>query len=264
MDELKPWLEGAFRWIHVVAGVLWIGLLYFFNWVNAQVMPKLDAATKQKVVPELLPRALFFFRWGAAYTWITGVLLLHLVYHQGKQSTMMAIPDADPASKQWLQPALIALAMVLIAPFVYDALWKAMAKNAKAAIAVSFLLAAGAAYVFSQVLGFNARTTTIHLGGLFGTIMAFNVWFRIWPAQRKIIAGIQSGTPADPAQPALAGLRSKHNTFMSVPLIYAMLAQHNIVMWRYDWWGLAIVVLIGWAVTWLIFRKSASAEAAKF
>jgi len=264
VDELKPWLEIIFRWTHVVSGVLWIGLLYFFNWVNAQVMPKLDAAAKQKVVPELLPRALFFFRWGAAYTWITGVLLLHLVYHQGKQSMMLDLPDADPTSGQWIRPALIALAIVLIAPFVYDALWKAMAKKAQAGIVVSFLLAVGVFYVFSEMLEFNARTTTIHMGGLFGTIMAFNVWFRIWPAQRKIIAGIQSGTPADPALPALAGLRSKHNTFMSVPLIYAMLATHNVVMWQYDWWGLAIVVLIGWAVTWLIFRKSASAGPARF
>lgn len=259
MDELKPWLEGIFRWTHVVAGVLWIGLLYFFNWVNAQVMPKLDAATKQKVVPELLPRTLFFFRWGAAYTWITGLLLLHLIYQQGGVGVMMAGVDSGVANAQW-----IGLAMVLIAPVVYDILWKAMAKNAQAGVAVSFLLTAGALYVFSQVLGFNTRTSTIHLGGMFGTIMAFNVWMRIWPAQRKIIGGIKSGTPADAALPAMAGLRSKHNTFMSVPLIYTMLAQHNGVTWRYDWWGLLIVVAIGWAVTWLIYRKSASAGPAQF
>jgi len=263
VDELAPWLDVIFRWTHVVAGVLWIGLLYFFNWVNAQVAPKLDGPTKQKVLPELLPRALFFFRWGAAYTWITGVLLLHLVYHQGVMKSLSAAgPDGAAAGVPGA--VWIGLGMVLVAPFVYDALWKAMAKNAQAGIAVSFLLAVAAMYVFSEVLGYDGRTMTIHLGGLFGTIMAFNVWFRIWPAQRQIIAGIKSGTPADAALPALAGLRSKHNTFMSVPLIYSMLAQHNSVTWEFGWWGMAIVVLIGWGVTWLIFRKSASAAPAQF
>src|SRR5437762_12062359 len=76
-------LEGIFRWIHVVAGVLWIGLLYFFNWVNSAFAPTMDAETKKKVVPELMPRALFWFRWGAAFTWVTGLLLLLLVYYHG-------------------------------------------------------------------------------------------------------------------------------------------------------------------------------------
>jgi uncharacterized membrane protein len=255
VDELAPWLDAIFRWTHVVAGVLWIGMLYFFNWVNAQVAPKLDGPTKQKVLPELLPRALYFFRWGAAYTWVTGVLLLHLVYHQG----VMKGVTFGVAGGQW-----IGFAMILIAPFIYDALWKAMAKNVQAGIAVSFLLAVAAMYVFSEVLGFDGRAMTIHLGSMFGTIMAYNVWFRIWPAQRQIIAGIKSGTPADAALPAMAGLRSKHNTFMSVPLIYAMLAQHNSVTWEFGWWGMAIVVLIAWCVTWLIFRKSASAAPTLF
>jgi len=262
MDELTPWLEGLFRWTHVVAGVLWIGILYFFNWVNAQLMPKLDGPTKQKVVPELLPRALFFFRWGAAYTWITGILLLHLVYHQGGQAVMMTQGGAlegIQAQAHW-----IGLAMIFIAPFVYDALWKSMAKNAQAGYAVSLLLIVAVCWVFSELLGFNARTMSIHLGGLLGTIMAYNVWLRIWPAQRKIIAGVASGTPADAALPAMAGLRSKHNTYMSVPLIYTMLTQHNGVTWSYSWWGMSIAVVIGWLTTWLIFRKSASPAASAY
>ena len=80
--EVMPIIESLFRWIHVIAGVLWIGLLYFFNWVNANVMPKLDAETKKKLVPELMPRALYWFRWGAAFTWITGVFCCcYLFYH---------------------------------------------------------------------------------------------------------------------------------------------------------------------------------------
>src|SRR5512138_462359 len=71
------------RWIHVVVGILWIGHLYFFNFVNAQVAKTYDADSKKKVVPELMPRALYFFRWGAAWTWLTGILLLAIVFYHG-------------------------------------------------------------------------------------------------------------------------------------------------------------------------------------
>src|SRR6266436_6602512 len=76
-------LEAIFRWMHVFAGIIWIGHLYFFNWVNGPLQAKLDGPTKKLLVPELMPRALFWFRWGAAWTWITGVLLLMLVYYHG-------------------------------------------------------------------------------------------------------------------------------------------------------------------------------------
>ena len=76
--------RSLFRWIHVLAGVIWIGHLYFFNFVNAPFQGKLDGPTKKAVNPELLPRALWWFRWGAAWTWVTGVLLLLLVYYHGR------------------------------------------------------------------------------------------------------------------------------------------------------------------------------------
>ena len=76
-------LEPIFRWLHIFAGVMWIGLLYFFNFVNSGFAPTMDPETKKKVFPELLPRALFWFRWGAAWTWITGLLLLMLVFYHG-------------------------------------------------------------------------------------------------------------------------------------------------------------------------------------
>ena len=79
-------LEAIFRWMHVFVGIIWIGHLYFFNWVNGPFAAKLDGATKKTVVPELMPRALFWFRWGAAWTWITGVLLLALVYLHDQQT----------------------------------------------------------------------------------------------------------------------------------------------------------------------------------
>src|SRR5437879_2699279 len=82
MDVVNGWLEPLFRWIHVVAGVAWIGHLYFFNFVNAQFAKTLDTDCKPKVVPELMPRALYWFRWGAMYTWISGALLLGTIYYR--------------------------------------------------------------------------------------------------------------------------------------------------------------------------------------
>src|SRR5262245_30660485 len=83
--------EGLFRWIHVVAGITWIGHLYFFNWVNAHFAATMDGDTKKKVVPELMPRALYWFRWGAAFTWLTGLMLAGLVFY------MVSRPDGMPA-----------------------------------------------------------------------------------------------------------------------------------------------------------------------
>src|SRR5215468_10487346 len=93
---VSEWLELVFRWIHVVAGIAWIGHLYFFNFVNAQVAKTYDADSKKKVVPELMPRALYWFRWGAAWTWITGFLLAGIIYYSSPNllppdSTMSAM-----------------------------------------------------------------------------------------------------------------------------------------------------------------------------
>src|SRR5438128_610755 len=80
MDQLVQYLDPIFRWFHIFFGIMWIGLLYWFNFVNIPFGATMDADTKKKVIPELIPRALFWFRWGAAYTWILGILLVYIVY----------------------------------------------------------------------------------------------------------------------------------------------------------------------------------------
>src|SRR5881394_2444006 len=133
--EISNWLNLVFRWLHVIAGVMWIGHLWFFNFVNSQVVKTYDADTKKKIVPELMPRALYWFRWGAAYTWITGVLLLGLVYYMGQQAL------ANGAD--WSAGAGIMIAVTFLAVFIYDPLWKSsLANNLRAAVIVSFILLA--------------------------------------------------------------------------------------------------------------------------
>jgi uncharacterized membrane protein len=178
-------LEAIFRWMHVFAGIIWIGHLYFFNWVNGPFQGKIDGPTKKVVNPELMPRALYWFRWGAAYTWITGVLLLMLVYYHGQQ--VLA------SGAEWSAGTIIMIVVTFVAVFLYDALWKTgLANNLRAAVITSYVLLAIVVALFVYFGNFSYRGTLIHTGALFGTIMAFNVWFRIWPAQQKIAAGCQS------------------------------------------------------------------------
>src|SRR6185503_1588281 len=149
-----------FRWIHVFAGIMWIGLLYFFNFVNSNFAPTMDGDTKKKVVPELMPRALFFFRWAAMVTLIAGLVLLYINYMGPTKSA-----DFTTARGHWIM-----------------------------------------------------------MGAGLATYMWFNVWFIIWPCQRKIIGGIKAGTPAAPEIVKRAALASKINVYSSIPMLFAMLA----------------------------------------
>src|SRR5688572_15359272 len=149
-------LEAIFRWLHVFAGIIWIGHLYFFNWVNGPLQAKLDGPTKKALVPELMPRALYWFRWGAAYTWVTGFVLLAIVYYMG------GVLVRDDAGLPNGAGHGISVGILVIGWVVYDLLWKSgLAKNEKAGAAVSFVLTA-AAFGLSQV--FVGRAVFIHIG----------------------------------------------------------------------------------------------------
>ncbi|GAC1344391.1 MAG: hypothetical protein NVS2B9_20770 [Myxococcales bacterium] len=255
---VSEYLNLLFRWIHVVAGILWIGHLWFFNFVNAQVAKTYTPEGKKQVLPELMPRALYWFRWGAAYTWVTGLLLLVLVYFLGG-----ALAN-DASGMKPHAAGGVGLVAVVIGFAIYDQLWKNM-KNEQTGAVISFLLLAVFTFAMSRIM--SGRAVFIFVGSLFGTIMAANVWMRIWPSQRRIIAGVKGTGPApDPSVAALAGLRSKHNTYMSVPLILTMISNHFPGVYGSDlgWVWLLVLVLAGWAATKFLYTKSASPEAAAF
>ena len=256
--DMKDLVQMLLRWGHIVAGVLWIGHLWFFNFVNGPFAGTMDGPTKQKVVPELMPRALFWFRWGAAWTWITGVLLLGLVYLMPWKSIMFDMgPDNLPG--KWTAGAWVMLALVFVAPFIYDALAKSdLAKNNKTFAWIGLALVVALVMGYVNWAHFQYRASNILLGGTFGTIMAYNVWFRIWPNQKKIIAAVKAGTAPDAALVAQAGQRSRHNTYMSVPLIWAMINQHTVTFPKIGAPGVntIVVVAIGWWVTMLLYAKA--------
>ena len=268
MDQI-PFLDGhgqlTFRWIHFVAGVLWIGLLYFFNWVNGPFAATMDGETKKKVVPELMPRALYFFRWGAAWTWLTGVVLLFLLYYFGKVegpiyfATDSAHSGTNPEPGQWIIP----LAGVLIGFPIYDILFKTLgAKQHTAAVAIWGAIVVLFAWLLSGPLELSGRATIIHTAGLLGTAMAANVWMRIWPAQRRIITAVKGGQAPNPADPAVAGLRSRHNTYMSVPLLLFMVSVNQVAMIGAPrpWLWIAVTMLVAFAATYGIYKVAAKVK----
>ena len=257
MELIHP----IFKWLHIIAGVLRIGLLYFFNWVNGHFVATLDAETKKKVVPELMPRTLYFFRWGAAWTWFTGLILLLVVFYHGG----LTFDDGG----NWGTSAFIMIAVTFLGVFLYDFIYKSgLASNVRLVTILSFVLVGVVVYLMKEWAGFSYRSFNIHLGALFGTNMAFNVWFRIWPAQQQIITAIKNGEAPNGDLVALAGLRSKHNTYMSVPLMWTMINQHTTALAggnfgitsSTNWLVLMLIVALGWHIVFQLYKKSAKVQ----
>ncbi len=252
MVDAMERLQAVLRWLHVIAGIFWIGHLWFFNFVNGQFEATLDAGGKKTVVPQLRPRALYWFRWGAAWTWITGFLLVLVVFYHGQVVYDMG--------RGWNVLGIVMVLVTFLAFIVYDPLAKQeFAKNNKQMAGVGFVLVVLVLFGY-YAAGFSYRAYVIHLGALFGTLMAANVWMRIWPAQKTIITAIRDGQATDPALVAMAGQRSRHNTYMSVPLIWMMLNQHT-VLWSVPpllW--LIVAVGLGWGGTMWLYKKAASVK----
>ena len=251
--DLNNWLQLILRWAHVVAGIIWIGHLYFFNWVNGPFQAKLDGPTKKIVNPELMPRALFWFRWGAAWTWITGILLAGLVYYHSR------IVFEDPSNgNPWLWLAIV-LVLLAVGFVIYNAIMKALANKVVGA-AINLAIFAGVYALLECVGKFSGRALYIHTGAIFGTMMALNVWMIIWPYQQRIIKATKEGTAPDPADVATAGLRSRHNTFMSVPLIFTMISNHYPTVYGQSPMVrdgiLAVIIAVGFIATKMIYGKA--------
>lgn len=244
-------LNVLFRWLHIIFGIIWIGLLYFFNFVNGPFQGTIDGETKKKVNPELLPRALFWFRWGAAWTWVTGVLMLTLVFYHG------GIMFNDGGSG-WNGVSIALVLLTFAAPFIYDILQKTAGKDPKIFGTIGFVLIAVYASLYIFAGDFGYRSFLIHVGTALGSTMAFNVWYRIWPAQQRIITAVKNGVAPDAADVALAGGRSRHNTYMSVPLFYTMINSHT-TGFNVGYIGLTvflIVVLVGWHLVYQFYKRS--------
>jgi len=256
----NEWINLALRWFHVFAGILWIGQTFFFTWLDGRFNQEEKVwmvhsggfYTVDKLkVPQQLPATLHWFKWEAALTWLSGFVLLNLMYYHGG-----LMVDPDVANIGVWTAAGIGITSLVVGWAVYDLLWLSpLARNEATGAAISYVLLVAVSYGLSQTL--SGRAAYMHVGALLGTIMAANVWMRILPAQRQLIAAVKAGTAPDLTLAARAKQRSKHNTFMVIPVVLIMLSNHYPVATygnRYGWIILAALLLVGAGVAKLLRR----------
>jgi uncharacterized membrane protein len=210
------------RWFHFLAGITWIGMLYFFNLVNVPFQKELDAAVKGKVNLNLQPKGLWWFRWGAVWTWVTGFTYWILIL------------ETEPPGHKPILLFVVGwgVAFMILAGLYRMAIKGGPLKDGRvlaAVIAVVLIVVAWVVASMSRDWGSSSRAISILVGGGFGTIMFLNVWMIIWPLQKKILAAtkasVETGAPA-PADQALwarrAFLASRTNAWLSIPMLFFM------------------------------------------
>ena len=253
------WVNLLLRWGHVMLGIAWIGTSFHFIWLDASLRREEGQAEgvsggswmvhgggfyharKFMVAPAALPKELHWFKYEAYFTWVSGFLLLAVVYYLGASEFLI-----DPAVLALSPAAAIAISMGSLAAgwICYDALCRSPIgqKTGPLALAV-FILAVGAAYAFAQV--FSGRAAFLHVGALLGTIMSANVFFIIIPNQKKVVADLIAGRTPDPALGQQAKQRSLHNNYLTLPVVLMMLSNHYPMLYaRADNWVYVAGVLV--------------------
>ena len=268
---LSEWLNLLFRWIHVFAGIMWVGTTYYFTWLDARLTEEEKAAAntgvpaqvwmvhsggfyvvERRKVPDLVSRTLHWFKWEAGTTWLSGFALLIVVYYLGGG----ALVDPDVREISVAAAVGVGVGVIVVGWIVYDGLMLSpLGRNEVAFVVVAYILIVGLSFGLTSLL--SARAAYIHVGAVFGTIMAANVWMRILPAQRKMIAALKEGRKPDERLAAQAKLRSKQNTFLAVPVVFIMISNHYPGVTygdRYNWLILSGLVLAGWIAAKFIRR----------
>jgi len=268
---LSEWLNLILRWVHVFAGIMWVGTTYYFTWLDARLSEEEKAAAntgttaqvwmvhsggfyvvERRKVSDLVSRTLHWFRWEAATTWLSGFGLLVLIFYLGGG----ALIDQDVSNISAGAAIAIGIGLLVAGWIVYDLMMMSpLRKNEKLFALIAYVGLIGSAYGLSRV--FSGRAAFIHVGVMMGTIMAANVWMRILPAQKKMIAALNEGRKPDEALSAQAKLRSKQNTFMAVPVVFIMISNHFPGVTygdRNGWLILSVLILVGWIAAKFIRR----------
>lgn len=257
------WLNLSVRWVHMITGVAWIGASFYFVWLENnlnRVNPKDGLAgdlwaihgggiyhlEKYKLAPPTMPDNLHWFKWEAYFTWMSGIALLCVVFYANPTLYLLA-PGSSLSGPEGV---LLGLGSLLAGWFIYSFLCdSALGKRPALLGLILFVLLIGAAYGFSKV--FSGRGAYLHVGAVIGTIMVGNVFRIIMPAQRALVAAIAENRTPDPALPAKGLLRSRHNNYFTLPVLFIMISNHFPSTYgsQYNW-----LILAGIAVAAVLVR----------
>jgi len=257
--HLMEWLNIVIRLMHITFGIAWIGASFYFVFLENALNRTRDVRDelagnlwavhgggfyyleKYKVAPKEIPKHLHWFKYEAYFTWLSGFCLLFVVYYFNASALLIDknILDITP-----LQGIAIGVGSFVVAWIIYGFLCKtALVKKGIWFTLVGFVIAVGFAYFYSHV--FSARAAYIHFGAMLGSIMVANVFFVIIPSQKAMVKAAKEGKPLDPSLGKHAGLRSLHNNYFTLPVLFVMISNHfpSTFGYEYPWLILAIITL---------------------
>jgi uncharacterized membrane protein len=269
---LGDWANLLLRWTHFIAGIAWIGSSFYFIWLDRAIATPSQPRSgvegdlwmvhsggfyqveRRKPGPGEVPPVLHWFKWEALFTWITGISLLVLVYYLS--GAYLLDPNISRIGRATAIP--LGLGLLIVGWLVYDWLWSSsLAARRSLMTAISLVLLGAITYLLCRLL--SGRAAFMHVGSLIGTIMVANVWLRILPAQREMLAATRAGRPADFTLGERAKQRSVHNSYMTFPLLFIMLSNHYPATYAsaVNWLVLAFLFVAGAAVRHAMIGRGA-------
>ncbi len=238
---LQEWLNVIVRWAHIVAAIMWIGDSFLFMWLDSHLASPLkkregdvvgelwmthsggfyEVVKRKTLLKEELPPTLYWFKWESYTTWVSGFLLLIVVYYAGGRAMLVE----SSSTLSYPQAVGISLGLLLAGLAVYDVLCRTpVIKNNRVFAVVGLVFIVATAYGLLQI--FSPRAVFLQVGAMLGTIMASNVFFRIIPSQRHMLAATTAGVPVDASYGYRAKQRSTHNHYLTLPVLFTMLSNH--------------------------------------
>lgn len=257
--HLMEWLNIIVRLMHMTFGIAWIGASFYFVFLENALNRTHDVRDelagnlwaihgggfyyleKYKIAPQKIPRELHWFKYEAYFTWLSGFSLLFVVYYFNAPALLI---DPNVLALNSATAIGIGIGSLIAGWIIYDLLCKSpLAKKGNVFTLVGFIIAVGFAFFYAKV--FSGRGAYMHFGAMLGTIMAANVFFVIIPAQKAMVKAAKEGKPLDPQLGKNAGLRSLHNNYFTLPVLFVMISNHfpSTFGFQYSWLVLAIITL---------------------
>ena len=268
---IAEWLNLLVRWLHVIAGVAWIGSSFYFVWLDNHLEPPRDPADdakgvggevwsvhgggfyhaqKYKLAPAQLPERLHWFKWEAYTTWLSGIFLTALLYWYGAEVYLI---DRTVANFSAPEAVAIAIAIIVGGWFVYDLLCRSpLSRDSRVFGGILLVLSGVLAWGLCQLFG--GRGAYLHFGVVLGTIMVANVFFVIIPGQKLMVAAAARGEVPDPIHGLRGKQRSVHNTYFTLPVLFVMTSNHFAMAYGHEYnWLILIAISVAGALIRIYF-----------